>query len=85
MAAKAEKRKSSMGLPMADMKYVPPTDLHVNLKKFGSIDGYEVGDKCKGTFEGVVTSISKNEDSETMTIEITKLNKGGDGYGDGKD
>lgn len=73
MAAKSSKSKSGMGLPIADMKYVPSTDMHVNLKKFPSADGYDVGDVCSFTVKGKVTSISKNEDSETMTVEISKI------------
>jgi hypothetical protein len=76
MAAKSNKSKSSTQLPMPVDNYVMPTDMHVNLKKFRSVDDHEVGDKCSGYFEGKVTAINKNDQSETMTIEITKLEKG---------
>lgn len=60
-------------------KYVMPTTLNVNLKKFKDLDHYDVGHKCTGTFTGVVRSISKRKDGDShMEIEVSSLKKGGE-------
>jgi hypothetical protein len=56
-------------------KYVPPTELHVNLQKHPHMDGHEVGDTVHFSGKGKVTSISKDEHSKTMRLDMMNLKK----------
>lgn len=58
MTVKPEERKSTA---------------YINLKKFKSLDEYNVGDDCQFALMGKVTSINKDEYGQSMGIEIESI------------
>jgi len=57
-------------------KYVPPTRLYGNMKKFGAFKGKEVGDNVTFKISGKVTSMTMNEDMETIDVDISSVKEG---------
>lgn len=68
---KRKKKTDVMEPKMTEM----PTSLHVNLKKFKSLDSYDVGDDCKIALMGKVTRKFKDEYSHDLTIEINSIDR----------
>jgi hypothetical protein len=68
---KRKKKSDVMEAKVVEM----PTSLHVNLKKFKSLDSYDVGDDCQIALMGKVTRKSKDEYSHDLTIEIQSIDK----------
>lgn len=54
-------------------KYEPPTTLHVNLKKHGSMNAGDVGKKVHFRGHGIVESIHKDDMGHTMRINVKNL------------
>ena len=69
--ARGKKTNMPVEAKMAEMK----STMNVNLKKFKSLNEYDVEDKCEISLMGKVTRISKDEYGHSMTIEIESIDE----------
>ena len=72
MSVKNEKLSKTVKMPMMAMEETP-TRLTINLDKYPDFEYDDVGEICKGSFEGKISRVSKSEDYNEITIEISKL------------
>lgn len=77
MPAKSEKLSKKLGLPVAMEMEPMPTRLTINLDKFPDFENKDIGSICKALIEGKVVRISKDQDFNELTLEISKIDKYG--------
>lgn len=57
--------------------YVPPTTIHINMKKHPGMDVADVGKKIHFKGHGIVRSIRKDEHEHRMEIDVKKIHGAG--------
>ena len=56
-------------------EYTPPTCVHVNLKKFKSLDSYNVWDTVNCMMKCKITSIRKDKETSTMDMDVMDMSE----------
>ena len=77
-------RAKKMDIPATMKPEDRKSTLNINLKKFKSLDEYDIDDDCKLALMGKVTAISKNEWGHDMTIEVKSIDSISDSDEDGE-